>query len=541
MTASARGLACALYRSVRAHAPRSAGALCVAVALQLTVLGTALASFGFSVKAVKGGALAAASLVKPTGLETADGGCSGAVGQTNVSATWTASAEKPDANGNPMINGYKLWRSTSSKGVYSEVGSTGIATSFTDVNPPEAAETPQVFVGNGGLKTVHAVNTSTNAGTSIVTGAIGIEPNDMAVTPDGTKALVAEGASNQVQIITVTTDKVAKTVAIPEVGGIKSRPDAIAIVPNGLTAYVVDGANKLVYPLTIASGALGTGIAVGAQGDPGAIVVTPNGEKVYVANYAAHNVSVITTASNTVTATVTIGAAETGKPIALAVTPSSADVYVADQGNAQVDDIATASNTVAHTIAVGSMIDANILGGGDPNILAVTPEGSKLYVASYTAGTVTDIATSTGTVTKTITLPGTTPNPNALALTPNGCQLYAHDHANNQVDAITVSSDEVAASPAVGTTGDPTGMSVTPNSAHVYVANHNGNSVSVIATSTNTVSSTLAEATVGKEPYAVLATSSQYFYKLQAGHGGWQSALTAAVTYTLGFNQGAWQ
>ena len=126
---------------------------------------------------------------------------------------------------------------------YSSVGTTGIATSFTDVNP-SGAETPQVFVGNGRLKTVHAVNTSTNAGTSIITGTIGIEPNDMAVTPDGTKVLVAEGASNQVQIITVATDKVAKTVAIPELGGTKSRPDAIAITPNGLTAYVVDGANN---------------------------------------------------------------------------------------------------------------------------------------------------------------------------------------------------------------------------------------------------------------------------------------------------------
>ena len=163
------------------------------------------------------------------------------------------------------------------------------------------------------------------------------------------------------------------------------------------------------------------------------------------------------------------------------------------------------------------MADANVAGGGDPNILAITPEGSKLYAASYTAGTVTDIATSTDTVTKTITLAGTSPNPNALALTPNGCQLYVHDHANNQVDAITVSSDEVAASPVVGATGDPTGMSVTPDSTHVYVANHNGNSVSVIATATNTVSATLAEGTVGKEPYAVLATPSAVL--LQAAGG----------------------
>ena len=541
MAAAARGLARALYRSVRVHAPRSVGVLCIAVALQLTLLGTALASFVFTPKTVKAGALATASLVKPTGLETANGGCAGGSGQTNVSVTWTASAEKPDANGNAMINGYKLWRSTSSKGVYSEVGSTGVATSFTDVNP-SGAEAPQVFVGNGSAtKTVHAVNTSTNAGTSITTGTIGSEPNSMAVTPEGTSVVLAEGASSQVQIVTVSTDTVAKTVAIPKVGVTVARPDAVAISPNGKTAYIVDGANDLVYPITIPSGARGTGIAVGAQGDPGAIVVTPNEEQVYVANYSAHNVSVITTSSKTVTATVPIGAGETGKPIALAVTPSSADVYVADQVNGQVDDIATSSDTVSKTITVGSMADANVAGGGDPNILAITPEGSKLYVASYTGGQVADIATSTDAVMSTIALAGTTPNPNALALTPNGCQLYVHDHASNQVDAVTVSSDEVAASPAVGTTGDPTGMSVTPDGTHVYVANHNGNSVSVIATATNTVSATLAEGTVGKETYAVLATPSVYYYELQAGHGGWQSALSAAVLYELGWDQGGWQ
>jgi YVTN family beta-propeller protein len=540
MTAAARGLAGALYRSVWAHAPRSVGALCIAIALQLTVLGTALASFA-GTKTAGPQALKSAKLVTPTGLASANGGCAGGSGQTNVLATWTASAEV-DANGAALVNGYTLLRSTASAGTYSSAGTTGIATSFTD-SGPSGAEVPQVFVGNGGAaKTVHAVKTSTNEGASLTTtGIIGIEPNGMAVNPEGTKVVVAEGASHQVQIITVSTHAVGAAVVIPEVAGVKSRPDAVAITPDGKTAYIVDGANNLVYPLTISTSKIGTAIAVGAQGDPGAIVVTPNGEKAYVANYSAHSVSVVTVSSNTVTATVAIGAGETGKPIALAVTPSSADVYVADQGNGQIDDIATSSNTVAHTIAVPSMADANVAGGGDPNIMAITPDGEHLYVASYTAGTVAHIAISTDTVTKTITLAGTIPNPNALALTPNGCQLYVHDHANNQVDVITVSSDEVAAHPAVGTTGDPTGMSVTPDGTHVYVANRSGNSVSVIATATNTVSSTLAEATAGKEPYAVLATPSQYFYKLQAGHGGWQSALTAAVTYTLGFNQGGWQ
>jgi YVTN family beta-propeller protein len=496
--------------SRRAGARKRAGVLLatllVATAVQLTILSPSLASFLGAVTAGPA-TLAAATLPSPAGLTTANGGCAGGNEKTNVSATWTASAER-DANGNPLINGYTLLRSTSSGGSYSSVGTTGIATSSTDVNP-SGAETPQVYVGNNGepVKTVHAVNTSTNVGTSITTGIIGTEPNGMAVTPDGTKVVAAEGASHQVQIITAATHTVAFTVAIPEVGGVKSRPDAVAVTPSGLTAYVVDGATKLVYPITIATGTRGTGIAVNTQGDPGAIVITPDGTKAYVANFSAHSVSVITTASNTVTATVTIGAGETDKPTALAVTPNSAHVYVADQGNAQIADVATASNTVAKTIAVGSLVDANVAAGGDPNILAITPDGSKLYAASYTGHGVEDIATSTDTVTSTITLfESATANPNGLALTPNGCQLYVHDHAHNVVDVVTVSSDAVPAHPAVGVTGDPTGMSVTPDSTHVYVSNQGGPSVSVIATATNTVSSTLAEATVGKAPSAVLAT-----------------------------------
>jgi YVTN family beta-propeller protein len=532
----------ALCRLPRKRARALATVLVMAAAVQLIVLGPSLASF-LGTKTAGPGAMKSASLVTPAGLGTVNGGCAGGNSQTNVSVGWTGSAVL-DANGNSLINSYAVLRSTSSGGAYSSVGTVSGSpppSGFTDVNQSGAA-TPQIFVGNGGAtKTVHSVNTSTNAGTSIATGVIGIEPNSMAVTPEGTKIVVAEGASSQVQIITAPAT-ISKTVALPKIGITNARPDAVAVTPNGLTAYVVDGANNLVYPVTISSGALGTGIAVGTQGDPGAILVTPDGKKVYVANYSSHNVSVISTALNTVSATITIGAGATGAPIALAVTNDSAHVYVADKGNAQVNDIKTASDTVANTIAVGSMADGNLAGGGDPNILALTPDGEQLYVASYTAGSVAHIAVSTDTVTNTITLPGTTPNPNALALTPNGCQLYVQDHANNHVDAITVSNDTVAASPAVGTTGDPTGMSVTPDSTHVYVSNFGAGSVSVIATATNTVSSTLATATVGAEPYAVLATPSPYYYKLQAAHGGWKSALTAASgAYPLGWDQGGWQ
>ena len=526
----------------RPSVPALATALVAVMATFLAAPSLALASFTGKPVVAPGGELKAATLVAPTGLLVGDGGCEFSNANTWVSLEWGASALL-DANGKPLVNRYPVSYSTSSSGTYTAAGETSGATSFRH-GEPVGAETPQIYVGNSGAKTVHAVNSSTNAGTSITTnGTMGNEPNGMAVNPEGTKVIVAQGASNEVQVITVATHAIGAKVEVPKVGVQKSKPDAVAIAPNGLTAYIVDGTNDLVYPLTISSGALGTGIPVGIQGDPGAIAVSPNGEDVYVANYGSHSVSVISTSTGKVTATVTIGAGTTGKPIALVVSPNSAHVYVADQGHSQVADIATATNTVSQTIEVGSLADPNVAAGGDPNILALSPDGSRLFVASYTGHGVEDIATATDTVTKTIALQEpATAAPNALAITPNGCQLYVNDYEHNLVDVITVSSDAVSAHPTIGETIDPTGMSVTPDSSHVYVADFGGTpQVSVIATSTNTVSATLAEAAIGKAPSAVLATPSPYYYKLQAGHGGWRSPFTAPVMYPLGWTQGDWQ
>lgn len=535
-----------LQRTAQRSLQRTVLALAVALlavtATSLTEAGAARAGFTGKPVVAAGGELKAATLATPTGLRAGDGGCEFSNADTWVALEWEGSALL-DADGQPLVNRYPVSYSTSSGGTYSAAGETSGETSLRQ-GEPVGAETPQIYVANSGAKTVHAVNSSTNAGASIATnGTVGNEPNGIAVNPEGTKVIVAQGASSEIQVVTVATHAIGAKLGVPKVGAKKSRPDAVAVAPNGLTAYVVDGANNLVYPFTISTSTLGTGIAVGTQGDPGAIAVSPNGEDVYVANYGSRSVSVISTATDKVTATVTIGAGTTGKPIALAVSPDSAHVYVADQGHSQIADIATATNTVAHTIEVGSLADPNVTAGGDPNILAVIPDGSKLYVASYTGHGVEDISTATDTVTKTIALQEPkTAAPNALALTPNGCQLYVNDYEHNLVDVITVSSDAVSAHPAVGETVDPTGMSVTPDSSHVYVADFGGTpEVSVIATATNTVSATLAEGAIGKAPSAVLATPSPYYYKIRAGHGLWRSPFSAVVSYPLGWTQGGWQ
>jgi YVTN family beta-propeller protein len=108
-------------------------------------------------------------------------------------------------------------------------------------------------------------------------------------------------------------------------------------------------------------------------------------QNAYITNENDGTVSVIDTATNTVVGSpITVGA----NPFGVAVTPDGSKVYVANS-DSTVSVIATATNTV-----VGSPITVGFFPVG----VAVTPDGSKVYVANSGSNTVSVIATATNTV-----------------------------------------------------------------------------------------------------------------------------------------------
>ena len=96
----------------------------------------------------------------------------------------------------------------------------------------------------------------------------------------------------------------------------------------------------------------------------------------------------MTQPQTTVTATVTVGS----YPWGVAVSPDGTKVYVTNHGNNNVSVIDTATNTVTATVNVGSY----------PNGVAVNPDGTKVYVANPGSNTVSVIDTATNTVTATV-------------------------------------------------------------------------------------------------------------------------------------------
>jgi YVTN family beta-propeller protein len=115
------------------------------------------------------------------------------------------------------------------------------------------------------------------------------------------------GGPGTVSVIDTTTDTVIATIP----AGIG--PAGVAVTPDGSKAYVANEFANTVSAIDSATNTVSATIPVGLN--PWGVAVTPDGSKVYVANEFANTVSVIDTATNTVSATVPVG----DRPIAFGI------------------------------------------------------------------------------------------------------------------------------------------------------------------------------------------------------------------------------
>jgi YVTN family beta-propeller protein len=145
-----------------------------------------------------------------------------------------------------------------------------------------------------------------------------------------------------------------------------------------------------------------------------------------------------------------------------------------------VSVISTASDTVVKTVNVGVI----------PRGVAITPDGTKVYVANANDSTVSVIATATDTVSATIPLPAGS-IPFGIAVSPDGSKLFVYvadqgfefpdgTFGRASVTVINAVANAVVV-PAIPVGNGPTGIAVTPDGTKVYVADQGSNTVSVIA------------------------------------------------------------
>jgi YVTN family beta-propeller protein len=218
---------------------------------------------------------------------------------------------------------------------------------------------------------------------------VGINPHDLAVSPDGTQLWVADtgpqtgpGAPTNIEVISTATDKVTATLPLP------SGPDQVTFSPSGAAAYVTTAAGLWIFN-TATDHVAGV---VSGLGDPHGIAVSPDGSTVYVTNTADNVVDVISAATHQVTGTIPVGQL----PWGLALTAKGGTLYVADPDSNQVSVISTKTDTVTNTISLA----------GGPDVLALTPDGSQLWVCGLNSGILTVLSTSNDSVVGNVNLGG---------------------------------------------------------------------------------------------------------------------------------------
>ena len=198
---------------------------------------------------------------------------------------------------------------------------------------------------------------------------------------------------------------------------------------------------------------------------------------IYVTNIGDGTVSVIDIAIRNV-AFITVGTA----PWGVAISPNGSFVYVANSDSSTVSVIDTSTRTVTDTITVGF---------NGPSGVAISPDGSFVYVTNIgdVPGTVSVINTTTGSVSPTPINVGR--EPTEIVVSPDSAFVYVANFgvsgAAGTVSVIDIATGAVSNTITVGIY--PRGVAISPNGAFVYVANSDDDpgTVSVIDTANKAV------------------------------------------------------
>jgi 6-phosphogluconolactonase len=282
-------------------------------------------------------------------------------------------------------------------------------------------------------------------------------PSSLAVSSNGFFAYVTNSRANTVTAFRVSTEGalllVPSTQANPNPAPVDAAPGALAIAPDTKHLYVASGSADTVTAFNIeAAGAL--------------TVIPPSG-------------------GNTNPVPV-IGS----DPSSMAISQSGKFLYVANSGSNDVTAFSIGVTGLVSPIASsGASTNPLSTGGTAPKGIAVSPDGSFLYVANSGSHTLTvfqigangrlTLAPSAGARTNPISVSGTTPN--ALMISPNGRFLYVANGGGN-VSLFTVGSDGLLSlvpssagnlNPVPAGTS-PVALTISPDGQFLYVANQGG-------------------------------------------------------------------
>jgi YVTN family beta-propeller protein len=287
------------------------------------------------------------------------------------------------------------------------------------------------------------------------------------------------------------------------IGGSSARAAAPLMTPDApLEAIIVEharlptsrdkqGRNRVVLTVLTVVAVLVLVVAVanpfssneGPGGDAGVGPATVAPQAAVPAEPAAPTVAA-STGSPTVRTVLKVGQSPQG----IAVSPDGSMIFVANVESRFLSVINMVTPPLSATIPMP----------GTPRYVAVSPDGHRAYVGMYTGDGADSAVAVVDTASKAVSsVVASGPQPYALATGPNG-DVFVPNHGASDVSILD--SANLKFGPAVTVQPNPHGVAFAPSINRAYTANHESNSVSVIDLASNTVVDTIP---VGHSPHSV--------------------------------------
>lgn len=284
------------------------------------------------------------------------------------------------------------------------------------------------------------------------------------------------------------TAPAAAVAASVSIGSVATGPTGIAFSPDGRKLYVAaQGAVTMINAVTdqimVPNATLrSTAPAVG-QG----IAASPDGKRVYVAagtaGVAAMDAALIQLIPAESISDFTAGGSVHDGPQALAISPDGTLLYVADNLSGGVVRIVT--------LATRTHVSSPVFGPGlVPLGVAASPDSRKVYaaVADPTQAVPDFIAVldpQSGEMVGGPVMLAAGAMPTGIAFAPDGKTAFVSNRGANTVSVIDTSGDTLVA--LIPGFQSPTGITVSPDGTKVFVANSGDDSVMVMDAATKTV------------------------------------------------------
>jgi YVTN family beta-propeller protein len=323
--------------------------------------------------------------------------------------------------------------------------------------PSKGASAGMLVVLNKSDDTASLIDRATGREVAVI--PTGAAPHEVAVSPDGKLAVVAnygdrDAPGSTLTVIDLAAARAAKTIPLRRDDETFHRPHGLAFLPGTDRIVVTAEGEQALLVVGVAKGVVDTVLRTD-QAISHMVAVTPNGERGFVANIGSGTVTVFDLRRGKKIADIETGEGAEG----VAVSPDGAEVWV--------------TNRAADTLTIVDPGSLELLATLDspsfPIRIAFTPDGRHALVSCARSGDVAVFDTEARSLVRRVAM-----------------QVKAGEKKDERLFG-----DRFGDSPV------PIGILVPPDGRHAYVANTNADMVTVIDLSNWEITGRL---TAGAEP-----------------------------------------